>query len=74
MHLAAPIIRGLVEKGMPCLFYEFGPLLNYTDMRSGPSEETLESQIGVRLGSCLYEMYRAVAIEGDDYRQRIGGR
>jgi DNA replication protein DnaC len=26
-HLAAAIIRGLVEKGMPCLFYEFGALL-----------------------------------------------
>jgi DNA replication protein DnaC len=26
-HLAAGIIRGLVEKGVPCLFYEFGALL-----------------------------------------------
>jgi DNA replication protein DnaC len=26
-HLAAAIIRGLVEKGVPCLFYEFGALL-----------------------------------------------
>ena len=26
-HLAAGIIRGLVEKGIPCLFNEFGALL-----------------------------------------------
>lgn len=26
-HLAVAIIRGLVEKGVPCLFYEFGSLL-----------------------------------------------
>jgi DNA replication protein DnaC len=26
-HLAAAIIRGLIEKGVPCLFYEFGALL-----------------------------------------------
>ena len=26
-HLAAAIIRGLVDKGVPCLFYEFGALL-----------------------------------------------
>jgi DNA replication protein DnaC len=26
-HLAVSIIRGLVEKGVPCLFYEFGALL-----------------------------------------------
>src|ERR1044071_755971 len=26
-HLSAAIIRGLIEKGVPCLFYEFGALL-----------------------------------------------
>jgi DNA replication protein DnaC len=26
-HLAAAILRGLIEKGVPCLFYEFGALL-----------------------------------------------
>lgn len=26
-HLAAAILRGLIEKGIPCLFYEFGALL-----------------------------------------------
>ncbi len=26
-HLAAAVIRGLMEKGVPCLFYEFGALL-----------------------------------------------
>jgi DNA replication protein DnaC len=26
-HLSAAILRGLIEKGIPCLFYEFGALL-----------------------------------------------
>jgi DNA replication protein DnaC len=26
-HLSAAIVRGLIEKGVPCLFYEFGALL-----------------------------------------------
>jgi DNA replication protein DnaC len=26
-HLAIAVLRGLVEKGVPCLFYEFGTLL-----------------------------------------------
>jgi DNA replication protein DnaC len=26
-HLAVAILRGLVEKGVPCIFYEFGALL-----------------------------------------------
>ena len=26
-HLSAAILRGLIEKGVPCLFYEFGALL-----------------------------------------------
>ncbi|MDQ3821043.1 MAG: ATP-binding protein [Acidobacteriota bacterium] len=26
-HLSAAVLRGLVEKGIPCLFYEFGALL-----------------------------------------------
>src|SRR5919107_2286754 len=26
-HLAVAILHGLIEKGVPCLFYEFGPLL-----------------------------------------------
>jgi DNA replication protein DnaC len=134
-HLAAAIIRGLVEKGVPCLFYEFGALLkkiqesynahaqtsemkvlapvletevlvldelgaskptdwvrdtmmqiinaryndrkltlfttNYTDERRGQTDETLEERIGVRLRSRLYEMCRAVLVEGDDYRRRF---
>ena len=134
-HLSAAILQGLVEKGTPCLFYEFGALLkgiqdsynpvaqaseqrvlapvyeaevlvldelgavkptdwvrdmmmqvigrryndrkltifttNYTDERRHPAEETLEERIGVRLRSRLYEMCRAVMIEGDDYRRRF---
>jgi DNA replication protein DnaC len=133
-HLATAIIRGLVEKGVPCLFYEFGALLkeiqesynplsqtselkvlapiyeaevlvldelgtvkptdwvrdammqvigrryndrkltifttNYLDARLSPSEETLEDRVGVRLRSRLFEMCRAVVLEGSDYRRR----
>jgi DNA replication protein DnaC len=132
-HLAVGIVRGLVEKGVPCLFYEFGGLLkeiqgsynkvsntsemsvlspvyqaevlvldelgaskptdwardtmtqiigkrynekrltvfttNYPDVRSRPSEETLEDRIGVRLRSRLYEMCRTVAVAGEDYHR-----
>jgi DNA replication protein DnaC len=44
---------------------------NYTDERRHAAEETLEERIGVRLRSRLYEMCRAVMIEGDDYRRRF---
>jgi DNA replication protein DnaC len=41
-HLSAGIIRGLVERGVPCLFYEFGALLKQIqdsyDARSQTSE------------------------------------
>jgi DNA replication protein DnaC len=134
-HLAVAIIRGLIEKGVPCLFYDFGTLLkeiqdsynpvsqtselrilapvyqaevlvldelgaskptdwvrdtmmqvigtrynerkltiittNYMDARRNPVEETLEDRIGVRLRSRLYEMCKAVVIEGEDYRRRF---
>jgi DNA replication protein DnaC len=38
-HLAASIIRGLVEKGVPCLFYEFGALLkNIQESYDAPAQ------------------------------------
>ncbi len=44
---------------------------NYTDARCHPAEETLEDRIGVRLRSRLYEMCKAVFIEGEDYRRTL---
>ena len=134
-HLSVAILRGLAEKGIGCLFYEFGALLkeiqdsynpisqtselkvlapvyetevlvldelgasktsdwvrdmmmqiigtrynnrkltifttNYSDTRRNPQEETLEDRIGVRLRSRLYEMCKAVIVEGEDYRRRL---
>ena len=137
-HLSVAILRALVEKGVNCLFYEFGSLLkeiqnsynsasqvselkvlepvfnaevlvldelgaskttdwvrdtmmqimstryndrkvtifttNYGDERVRPSEETLEDRIGVRLRSRLYEMCKAVVLQGDDYRRKFDSR
>lgn len=134
-HLSVAILRGLVEKGISCLFYEFGALLkeiqksynsvsqtselevlapvyeaevlvldelgaskptewvcdtvrqiigtryndkkltifttNYTDVRRGPTDETLEDRIGARLRSRLYEMCQTVIVDGEDYRRRF---
>ncbi len=84
-YLAAAIRRGFIEKGVPCLFYEFGALLreiaeflqprafttNYHDERSQALEETLEDRIGVRLRSRLHEMCRTVIIDGEDYRRNF---
>jgi DNA replication protein DnaC len=36
-HLAAAILRGLIEKGTPCLFYEFGALLKEIQESYNPS-------------------------------------
>jgi DNA replication protein DnaC len=134
-HLSVAILRGLIEKEVPCLFYEFGALLkeiqnsynpisqtsefkvlssvfeaevlvldelgaakptdwvrdtmmqiintryndkkltifttNYMDGRRNERDETLEDLIGVRLRSRLYEMFKTVIIEGDDYRRQF---
>ena len=42
---------------------------NYSDERRNEREETLEDRIGVRLRSRLYEMCKAVEINGADYRR-----
>lgn len=41
-HLAAAIIRGLVEKGVPCLFYEFGALLKEIQNSYNPASQASE--------------------------------
>lgn len=41
-HLAAGIIRGLVEKGVPCMFYEFGELLKQIQDSHSPVSQTSE--------------------------------
>ena len=44
---------------------------NYLDERQAGRDETLEDRIGVRLRSRLYEMCKAVSINGDDYRRKF---
>lgn len=44
-HLAAAIIRGLVEKGAPCLFYEFGALLKEVQGTYNPVSQTSELKV-----------------------------
>jgi DNA replication protein DnaC len=47
---------------------------NYPDERHAPSDETLEDRVGVRLRSRLFEMCKAVRVDGDDYRRSCGRR
>lgn len=42
-HLAAAMLRGLVEKGVPCLFYEFGSLLKEIQGAFDPVGELTEA-------------------------------
>jgi DNA replication protein DnaC len=44
---------------------------NYRDERQGTACETLQDRIGARLRSRLYEMCRAVLVDGEDYRRRM---
>ena len=44
-HLASAIIRGLVEKGVSCLFYELGELLKEIRESFDPSGQATEAQI-----------------------------
>jgi DNA replication protein DnaC len=45
-HLAAAILRGLIEhKGVLCLFYEFGALLREIQESYNPSSQTSEAEI-----------------------------
>jgi DNA replication protein DnaC len=44
-HLAAAILRGLTEKGIPCLFYEFGALLKEIQESYKPVSQTSELKV-----------------------------
>jgi DNA replication protein DnaC len=44
-HLAAAIIRGLVERGVPCLFYEFGALLKKIQESYNALAQTSEMKV-----------------------------
>ena len=44
-HLSAAILRGLVEKGVPCLFYEFGALLKNIQNSYNAVSQTSESEV-----------------------------
>jgi DNA replication protein DnaC len=44
-HLSVAILRGLVEKGVPCLFYEFGALLKEIQNSYNPISQTSELKV-----------------------------
>ena len=44
-HLAVAILKGLVAKGVPCLFYEFGSLLKQIQDSYNPISQTSEMRI-----------------------------
>lgn len=44
-HLSVAIIRGLLEKGIPCVFYEFGSLLKEIQNSYNPISQTSELKV-----------------------------
>jgi DNA replication protein DnaC len=44
-HLSVAVLRGLVEKGVPCLFYEFGTLLKEIQDSYNSASKTSELQV-----------------------------
>ena len=44
-HLSTAILRGLIEKGIPCLFYEFGALLKEIQNSYNPISQTSELSV-----------------------------
>ncbi|MGB9179689.1 MAG: ATP-binding protein [Pyrinomonadaceae bacterium] len=44
-HLSVAILRGLIEKGVPCLFYEFGALLKEIQNSYNPVSQTSELKV-----------------------------
>ena len=44
-HLSVAILRGLIEKGTPCLFYEFGALLKEIQNSYNPISQTSELKV-----------------------------
>jgi DNA replication protein DnaC len=44
-HLSAAILHGLIEKGVPCLFYEFGSLLKEIQSSYNPISQMSELEV-----------------------------
>lgn len=44
-HLSVAILRGLIEKGIPCLFYEFGALLKEIQNSYNPVSQASELKV-----------------------------
>jgi DNA replication protein DnaC len=44
-HLSVAILRGLIEKGVPCVFYEFGSLLKEIQNSYNPISQTSELKV-----------------------------
>src|SRR5918911_496746 len=44
-HLSVAILRNLIEKGVPCLFYEFGALLKEIQNSYNPISQTSELKV-----------------------------
>lgn len=44
-HLAAAILRSLIDQGVPCLFYDFGALLKAIQQSYSPDSQTSESKM-----------------------------
>jgi DNA replication protein DnaC len=44
-HLSVAVLRGLIEKGIPCLFYEFGALLKEIQDSYNPVSQTSELKV-----------------------------
>jgi DNA replication protein DnaC len=47
---------------------------NYLDEPRDPKEESLETRIGKRLRSRLFEMAERVVVDADDYRKNVSGK
>lgn len=48
-HLAVAVLHGLMEKGVPCLFYECGALLKEIQDTYGPASRVTESSVLARV-------------------------
>jgi DNA replication protein DnaC len=44
-HLSVAILRGLIERGVPCMFYEFGSLLKEIQESYNPISQTSELKV-----------------------------
>jgi DNA replication protein DnaC len=44
-HLSVAVLRGLIEKGVPCLFYEFGALLKEIQDTYNAALQSSESKV-----------------------------